>query len=366
MIIGILAKNDTAKCIGAEELKLLLTGLDERSERELYTAAAETAKKAYGNRVFARGLIEFTNYCVNDCLYCGLRRSNRRVGRYRLTADEILERCAEGYSKGFRTFVLQGGDDRFYDDRDIINIIKSIKNKYPDCALTLSIGERGRDTYKSFFVAGADRYLLRHETADPGHYAALHPAGMRLESRMQALSDLKEIGFQTGAGFMVGSPYQTVDNIVGDLLFLRDFKPHMVGIGPFLPKSGTPFGVFPGGSVRLTLICVALTRLLIPNALIPATTALASADGEGRKMGILAGANVVMPNLTPPGQREKYAIYDNKAITGGESSENINRLAEELRSIGYELDFSRGDWKDRGAPPHTPLGASPHGLIFYE
>jgi len=311
----------------------------------LFEKARSVAQKYYGNKIYIRGLIEFTNYCRNDCYYCGIRRSNNNAERYRLSFDEILSCCDTGYSLGFRTFVLQGGEDFSYSDDDMCRIIYSIKSKYPDCAVTLSIGERSYESYLKYYKAGADRYLLRHETASPTHYRFLHPKNQTLENRKQCLYNLKEIGYQVGTGFMVGSPYQTNKDIIEDLLFIKELAPHMIGIGPFIPHKDTPFFDKPSGTLELTLFLIGILRLMIPNALIPATTALGTIHPKGREKGILAGANVVMPNLSPVRVRKKYTLYDNKICTGEEAAECRFCLQKRIESIGYEIVVDRGDCK---------------------
>lgn len=311
----------------------------------LFEKARNIRELHYGKKVFIRGLIEFTNYCKNDCYYCGIRRSNKNASRYRLTKEQILDCCKEGYQLGFRTFVLQGGEDNYYNDQILVDIIKDIKNLYPDCALTLSIGERSYESYKALYDAGADRYLLRHETANPIHYKSLHPPSLSLESRIQCLNHLKEIGYQVGSGFMVGSPGQTSEDLAEDLLFLQDFRPHMVGIGPFVPHHDTPFSAEPGGTAELTLYILALIRLMLPTVLLPATTALGTIDPVGREKAILAGANVVMPNLSPLEVRNKYLLYDNKISTGDEAAECTNSIKEKIELIGYQVVIDRGDFK---------------------
>ena len=292
------------------------------------------------------GLIEFTNYCKNDCLYCGIRRSAKNAERYRLTEEQILDCCETGYGLGFRTFVLQGGEDGFFTDDKIVRIVSGIKEKFPDCAVTLSIGEKSRESYEKFRKAGADRYLLRHETANSEHYGKLHPKELSLENRMRCLADLKEIGFQTGCGFMVGSPYQTAENLAEDLLYIHKLQPHMVGIGPFIPHHDTPFAEEKQGSLEMTLLMLGLTRLVVPNVLLPSTTALGTIHPKGREMGILAGANVVMPNLSPQDVRKKYLLYDNKICTGDEAAECIACLGRRMESVGYRLVSDRGDFKE--------------------
>lgn len=306
--------------------------------------AVEISKNHFGNKIYIRGLIEFTNICKQDCFYCGLRCSNSSAERYRLTKEDILLCCDEGYKMGFRTFVLQGGEDPYFDDEMMCNIVKSIKTKYPDCAITLSIGERSRSSYQKLFEAGADRYLLRHETANETHYSKLHPSNLSLANRKDCLRNLKEIGFQTGCGFMVGSPYQTAESIAEDLIFIRELTPHMVGIGPFIPHKDTPFKSEPQGSLELTLFLLALVRIMLKNVLLPSTTALGTISPNGREQGILSGANVVMPNLSPLSVRSKYMLYNNKISTGCEAAEGLTDLKNRINSIGYDIIVSRGDF----------------------
>ena len=309
----------------------------------LFERAREASRRYYGNAVYARGLIEFTNYCKNDCYYCGIRRSNTKAKRYRLSGEEILSCCKRGYALGFRTFVLQGGEDAYYTDERLEKLVLKIKSSYPDCAVTLSVGERSKESYQRLFAAGADRYLLRHETADAAHYRKLHPKELSFSDRMERLFWLKEIGYQVGCGFMVGSPGQTVECLAEDMLFITKLQPQMVGIGPFVPHHGTPFADEAGGTLTQTLYLLGLLRLLKPNLLLPATTALGTIDEAGREKGILAGANVVMPNLSPAGVRRKYELYDNKICTGDEAAECLESLSQRVKSIGYELVTSRGD-----------------------
>ncbi len=323
----------------------IIKNKDGEIDNYLFEKADSIRQKIYGRDVYIRGLIEFTNYCKNDCLYCGIRASNKNAERYRLTDEDILSCCENGYELGFRTFVLQGGEDPYYTDDKICEIVHQIKTTFPDCAVTLSIGEKSKETYKRFYDAGADRYLLRHETASEGHYNRLHPDKMSFKNRISCLYNLKEIGFQVGAGFMVGSPFQTAENLANDLVFLREFNPHMVGIGPFIPHSETPFSNFERGTLRDTLVMVALTRLILPNALIPATTALGTIDPCGRELGLKAGANVVMPNLSPVKVRKLYDLYENKICTGEEAAECKSCLESRVRSAGYEIVVSRGDYK---------------------
>ena len=307
--------------------------------------AFEARRSVYQNKVFIRGLIEISNVCKNDCLYCGIRRSNGKCQRYRLSVEEIFSCCHEGYELGFRTFVLQGGEDGFFSDAILCELLGEIKKAYPDCAVTLSLGERSRESYKKLRDAGADRYLLRHETADRAHYGKLHPSAMSFDNRMRCLFDLKELGYQVGCGFMVGSPYQTANEIAKDFKFIEQFEPDMCGIGPFIPQSDTPFGMEKAGTLELTCYLLSIIRLIKPNILLPSTTALGTIHPKGREMGILAGANVVMPNLSPQSVRKKYALYDNKISDGSESAECKAELVARMASIGYEVVTDRGDIK---------------------
>lgn len=332
-------------CLSRTELAELLAGRSDEAAQYLFARAREVRESVYGYEVYIRGLIEFTNYCKNDCLYCGIRRSNRSAERYRLTREQILACCDTGYSLGFRTLVLQGGEDAFFTDERLCGLVRDIKAAHPDCAVTLSVGERSRESYRVLREAGADRYLLRHETADASHYTKLHPAELTLENRMRCLRDLKELGYQVGCGFMVGSPFQTNENIVTDLEFIRDFKPHMVGIGPFIPHHATPFAGEAAGTLELTLYLLAIIRLLLPRVLLPATTALGTIHPRGRELGLLAGANVVMPNLSPADVRGKYLLYDNKICTGDEAAECRRCLERRVESVGYKIVVDRGDYR---------------------
>lgn len=332
--------------ISREELELLLTTEDKEALEYLRTSARAVADAVYGRQVFIRGLIEFTNYCKNDCLYCGIRRSNAKADRYRLTKEEILSCCDNGYGLGFRTFVLQGGEDAYFTDERICDLVISIKKRYPDCAVTLSIGEKEKSSYQAFFDAGADRYLLRHETADEAHYRSLHPKEMSLSHRKQCLWDLKEIGYQVGCGFMVGSPEQTVDTLYEDLQFIKELQPHMVGIGPFIPQKDTPFGEKQAGTLDQTLRLLSIIRLIHLHVLLPSTTALGTIHPLGREKGIQAGANVVMPNLSPVAVREKYRLYDNKICTGDEAAGCRHCMSRRMESVGYQVVVSRGDYAD--------------------
>ena len=322
--------------------RLICLGKGEEADY-LYQKADEARKQVYGNKVFLRGLIEFTNYCRNNCLYCGIQRENREADRYRLTKEEILSCCKNGYELGFRTFVLQGGEDPFYTDERLCEIVKEIREEYPDCAITLSVGERSFESYRRLRNAGADRYLLRHETAVAEHYRKLHPAGMSLENRKQCLFWLKELGYQVGSGFMVGSPYQTVECLIADLRFLQELKPQMIGIGPFIPHQKTVFAQEPAGTLQMTLNLIAILRALFHKALIPATTSLGTISPVGRELGLKAGANVVMPNLSPVANRKKYDLYDNKICTGEEAAECKNCLSRRIESAGYDISQERGD-----------------------
>ena len=340
MLIETLRKNHD---LTDEEFCTLLE--TDRYDEELKAAADAVRREYYGTDVYLRGLIEFTNYCKNDCLYCGIRRSNQNVERYRLTEGEIFACCEEGYALGYRTFVLQGGEDPYFTDERICAIVSEIHTRYPDCAITLSIGEKSRESYQAYFDAGAARYLLRHETADPAHYAMLHPTEMSCENRKRCLYDLKAIGYQVGAGLMVGSPYQTTQNLVTDIRFMQELKPDMIGIGPFLSHKDTPFRAKPNGKLQLVLRLLGILRLVFPYVLLPSTTALGTVHPLGREFGLQWGANVVMPNLSPTAVRENYMLYDNKICTGDESAQCRGCLERRVSSVGYQIVTDRGDVK---------------------
>lgn len=311
----------------------------------LFQSADDVRKQIYGSDVYIRGLIEFTNYCRNNCYYCGIRTGNGNAVRYRLSKDEILSCCREGYSLGFRTFVLQGGEDPYFGDKMICEIVSEIRENFPDCAITLSIGEKSKQSYQKYFDAGANRYLLRHETADEVHYKKLHPESMSLKNRKRCLFDLKEIGYQVGSGFMVGSPYQTTENLISDIRFLQELQPDMIGIGPYINHAQTPFAKFNNGSFELTLRLIAVLRLIFPYALIPATTALGTINPQGRELGLKAGANVVMPNLSPVRVRKLYDLYENKICTGEEAAQCRGCLEKRVCAAGYNIVTSIGNVK---------------------
>lgn len=330
--------------LSGDEYKVLLLCKDADVFEYLQWQAREVAAGHFGNRVFIRGLIEITNRCRNNCYYCGIRKENGDVPRYELTREEILACCHEGYQLGFRTFVLQGGEAPDVKDDWIIDVVAAIRSSFPDCAITLSLGEKSREVYERLFRAGANRYLLRHETHNEEHYLKLHPGEMSLAHRLQCLEWLKEIGYQVGTGIMVGSPFQTVDHLVEDILYIEEFQPQMIGLGPFLPHRDSPFASYAPGSMELTLKLLSIFRLMHPAALIPSTTALATLAPDGRERGILAGANVVMPNLSPQCQRKNYSLYNNKASLGAEAAEGLSKLGELLKGIGYEISKDRGDY----------------------
>lgn len=342
-LFSLVEKLITEHKLTVEEYEYLIENRNRKVEEYLASEAVRVRKEIYGDTVYIRGLIEISNICKNDCYYCGIRKSNAKCERYRLTLDEILECCKEGYDLGFRTFVLQGGEDAFFTDEWLEEMIHSIKAEHQDCAVTLSLGERSKESYKRLYEAGADRYLLRHETADKEHYAMLHPENQTLDERMNCLRNLKEIGYQVGCGFMVGSPYQTNAHLAKDLKFIEEFEPDMCGIGPFIPHKDTPFAKETAGNVELTCYLLSIIRLIKPNILLPATTALGSLIEDGREKGILAGANVVMPNLSPVEARKKYMLYNNKASDGAESAQKRETLEERMLSIGYRVVTDRGD-----------------------
>ncbi len=341
----IITKLAEAKTLKDIELKELIEDSSEQTLILLRKFADKTRKKIYGTDVYIRGLIEFTNYCKNNCYYCGIRCGNSNAKRYRLSKEQILLCCKEGYNLGFRTFVLQGGEDLFFTDDIICDIVSSIKENFPDCAITISIGEKSHDSYKRYFDAGATRYLLRHETADRKHYSHLHPDSMSLDTRKKCLFDLSDIGYQVGSGFMVGSPFQTTETIISDLRFLQELKPDMIGIGPYITHKDTPFRDYPSGSLTLTLKLISILRLMFPYALLPATTALGTIAANGREQGLLHGANVVMPNLSPVEYRSLYDLYENKICTGDEAAQCRDCLEKKVQSIGYNIVTARGDVK---------------------
>ena len=326
-----------------EEWAALIRGRTDILAEYVFSLARKERHQHYGHDVYIRGLIEFTNYCKNDCYYCGIRKSNAGVMRYRLDEEQILSCCSAGYALGFRTFVLQGGEDGWFTDERMVRLVGAIKSRFPDCAVTLSIGERSKESYQALFQAGADRYLLRHETFNAVHYSLLHPSSLTAASRQKCLWTLKDIGYQVGAGFMVGAPGQTPEYLAEDLLFLEKLKPHMVGIGPFIPHHATPFAWELAGTLEETLFLLGLIRLLLPKVLLPATTALGTIAPNGRELGILSGANVIMPNLSPADVRENYTLYDNKLCTGAEAAAGIQELKDRMCAIGYQIVTDRGD-----------------------
>lgn len=340
---NLIDKLEKNQILSKEEFVRLLA-ISEKDDIDYLTERAKSVRDdTYGKRVFIRGLIEISNYCKNDCYYCGIRRSNKNAQRYRLSKEQILSCCENGYELGFRTFVMQGGEDAFFNDEVVCDIVSNIKERYPECAVTLSLGERSTESYRKMKEAGADRYLLRHETFDNTHYNKLHPVELDPENRKRCLRDLKALGYQTGTGIMVGSPYQTIENIAEDLLFIKELNPEMIGIGPFIPHKDTPFKDFESGTMEMTLRLISILRLLCPKALIPATTALGTISPQGREKGILAGANVIMPNLSPKEDRKKYMLYNDKLSDGEEAAEGLNKLKESMRKIGYEIVEDRGD-----------------------
>ena len=343
---SLIDKLNKDKTLKHDEWIKLITDFDTETAEYAAKIADKVRRERFGNKVYIRGLIEISNYCKNNCLYCGIRAGNKNAERYRLSEEEILSCCSEGYRLGFRTFVMQGGEDAYFTDDVMCGIVKKIKALYPDCAVTLSLGERSEESYKRLYEAGADRYLLRHETADECHYSYLHPDNMSLKTRMECLEILKKTGFQTGCGFMVGSPGQTTETLAKDMEFIKDFKPHMVGIGPFVSHHETPFSGEANGSLELTFFLLSLVRIMLPDVLLPATTALAALSENGRERGIMSGANVVMPNLSPTENRKNYELYDNKPFTDAEAAEGLQKLKTRMKNIGYEVVEDRGDFPD--------------------
>ena len=345
-IFDLIEKLKSTHSLSVDEYEYLIENRNAQAQELLKKYAVEKRQQVYKNHVFVRGLIEVSNICKNDCYYCGIRKSNKNCDRYRLSKEDILMCCDEGYSLGFRTFVLQGGEDGSFSDLWLCDLISSIKKRYPDCAITLSLGERSKESYQKLYDSGADRYLLRHETADEFHYSKLHPSELTLKNRIECLYNLKEIGYQVGVGFMVGSPYQTNKNIAQDLKFIESFSPDMCGVGPFIPHKDTIFKDETAGDASLCCYLLSIIRLIKPNILLPATTALGTVEKDGREKGILHGANVVMPNLSPLTVRKKYALYDGKISTGDESAQSLNNLKKSMNAIGYEVVVSRGDIKN--------------------
>ncbi|MCM1158097.1 MAG: [FeFe] hydrogenase H-cluster radical SAM maturase HydE [Bacteroidales bacterium] len=342
-LTDILDKLIRHKLLTHKEFVTLLNGNSPELRKNLAHLADGERRTHFGNRIYIRGLIELTNYCKNDCFYCGIRHGNRNLSRYRLTGQDILACCERGYSAGFRTFVLQGGEDPYFTDERMTDIVADIHHLYPDCAITLSLGERTAESYRRLFDAGATRYLLRHETACEAHYRLLHPPSMSFTHRMDCLHALKRIGYQTGCGFMVGSPFQTTEMLAEDLCFIQEFRPHMVGIGPYISHKDTPFADKANGKLEDTLLLISILRIMQPTLLLPATTALGTIAADGREKGILAGANVIMPNLSPENVREQYSLYDHKLCTGAESAGGIDELKCRMESIGYRIVTDRGD-----------------------
>lgn len=336
----------TQRHLRDDEYAYLLESLTKEEQLYLFQQAQAVALENFGNKIFIRGLIEFSNICKNNCYYCGIRRDNHQVERYRLSKEDVLACCQAGYALGFRTFVLQSGEEDGYRPEVMCDIIQSIRQAYPTCAITLSLGEKTMETYSQYYAAGANRYLLRHETINAQHYASLHPQGMQIENRVQCLHALKAVGFQTGSGIMVGSPKQTTQHLIEDINFLEALQPEMIGVGPYLPHEATPFAKAEKGSLQTTLIFLAIMRLMHPKALLPSTTALATIAADGREQGILAGANVVMPNLSPVGMRKKYQLYNDKACMGDEAAQSLQALNKRLQAIGYEISYERGDFKE--------------------
>lgn len=345
-IKNLVDKLEQEHILTVNEFTFILDNVSDDDREYIRSKAQGIAKSKFGNKVYTRGIVEFSNICKNDCYYCGIRKSNKNFERYRLTKEQILDCCESGYAYDYRTFVLQSGEDPYYTDEVMCDIVRTIREKYTDCAITLSIGERSRESYQKLFDAGANRYLLRHETANKELYEKLHPSYQKFEVRMQCLRDLKDIGYQVGTGMMIGAPFQTHRNLAEDLVFLGEFKPHMVGTGPFIPHKDTDFRNEKAGTLEMVLLCLSLVRIMLPNVLLPATTALGSINPIGREKGVLAGANVIMPNLSPTEVRKNYLLYDNKICVNDASSQCKNCINARMIKIGYEVEVSRGDYKE--------------------
>ena len=345
-IKNLVDKLEKEHILTVDEFTFIIDNVSDDDREYIRSKAQGIAKSKFGNKVYTRGIVEFSNICKNDCYYCGIRKSNKNFERYRLTTEQILDCCEAGYEYGYRTFVLQSGEDLYFTDEIMCDIVSAIRKKFPDCAITLSIGERSKESYQKLFDAGANRYLLRHETANKELYEKLHPSFMSFDNRMQCLRDLKDIGYQVGAGMMIGAPYQTLRNLAEDLVFLGEFKPHMVGTGPFIPHKDTDFRNEKAGTLEMVLLCLSLVRIMLPNVLLPATTALGSINPIGREKGVLAGANVIMPNLSPTEVRKNYLLYDNKICVNDASSQCKNCINARMIKIGYEVEVCRGDYKE--------------------
>ena len=343
---ALIDKLNNEKTLTKEEWVTLISTFTDEDRAYAAEIARTITDQKFGKNIYLRGLIEVSNICKNDCLYCGIRKSNKEVCRYRMTTDEILDCCELGYNAGFRTLVLQGGEDGYFSDEILVDIVSEIRRHFPECAITLSLGERSYESYKRLFNAGANRYLLRHETATDAHYSLLHPENLTLKNRFECLKNLKEIGFQTGCGMMIGSPYQTAENLAEDMLFLKNFNPQMIGIGPFLPAKNTPFENEKPGTLNETLFFLSLCRIMLPNVLLPATTALGTIDKKGREKGIFAGANVIMPNISPTQNRKNYSLYDNKIGTSDTAQESKAKVDKMLSGIGYFAPSVRGDFEN--------------------
>jgi biotin synthase len=336
--------------IGKEEICRLL--LSEGADRDLLFSCADHTRELHvGNDVHLRGIIEFSNYCVKNCLYCGLRRDNVALERYRMTPEEIMEAAAAGVEAGLKTIVLQSGEDPDFSADVLARLIGSLKDEH-DIAVTMSVGDRNRDEYALMREAGADRYLLKHETADPELFSRLRP-GTTLDGRIRRLMWLKELGFQVGSGGMIGLPWQTVDTIADDILLLRRLDVEMAGFGPFIPHGGTPLAGCAGGSVDMTLKTLAVARVMLPFTHFPATTALGSIDPEGRQRALKCGANVVMPNITPVRYKRLYEIYPNKICVSEEGPiQCLPCITGIIRQSGRSVATDHGHGKKpAGAPP---------------
>lgn len=336
-MFDIIAKAENTHDLRKDEIVQLLT--TDEYNGELFAAADRVRSKYVGDDVHLRGLIEFSNICKQNCLYCGLRRENRKINRYRLTPEQIIDFAGKAKTYGYRTVVLQSGEDENFDVATMQRIIREIKAM--DMALTLSVGEKTKEEYAAYREAGADRYLLRIETTDKQLYEKLDP-GMSFDNRKRCLRDLKELGFEVGTGCMVGLPGQTLESLADDILFFKEIDADMIGIGPFIPNADTPLSEEKGGTFTLSLKVMAITRLLLPDINIPATTAMESLDHNGRVIALGSGANVVMPNVTEGDYRKWYALYPGKICINDTPAHCRSCITGKIGGIGRKVSSECG------------------------